>query len=323
MKFRNFLMRQAAPLSLILIILLLPKASLAEDQAIYKVGTWKTAQTIQPFLYERFLPGRQVKIFPFTNPGDQKAALLAGSLDMAGTTLPLAIEAASRGEPVVLVAALCNKCSALVVAKDSGIKSVVELKGKKIGYVPGTMHEVLLRESLAQSGLNPASDVKLIRVDFFDMGAALAKGDIDAFLSGEPLPTQAELDAYGRVLAYPYFDETIGPINAGLLVRRDVLEKNPEKIGELIAAHVQATKALEADQSLWLNEASELFGIELRILEAAAPNMELAWDMDDTFMRQLKTLGSRLKDLGSIDQEPDYEALVYRGLLEQAKEFEW
>ena len=87
----------------------------------WNVGTWKTAQTIQPFLYEPFANGATVKVHPFTNPGDQKAALLAGSLDMTGTTLALAIQAASRGEPIVLVASLGNKCSALVVKK-GGVK---------------------------------------------------------------------------------------------------------------------------------------------------------------------------------------------------------
>ena len=42
----------------------------------WTVGPWKTAQTIQPFLYEPFANGATVKVHPFTNPGDQKAALL-------------------------------------------------------------------------------------------------------------------------------------------------------------------------------------------------------------------------------------------------------
>jgi hypothetical protein len=62
----------------------------AADGEPFRVGTWKTAQTIQPFLYEWFSPGTRVDVRPFTNPGDQKAALLAGSLDMTGTTLALA-----------------------------------------------------------------------------------------------------------------------------------------------------------------------------------------------------------------------------------------
>ncbi len=295
-----------------LTILALPAPARAADSGPFRVGTWKTAQTIQPFLYERFSPHIQVAVHPFTNPGDQKAALLAGSLDMTGTTLALAIQAASRGEPVVLVAALCNKCSALVVRKDSGLTSVKDLKGKRIAYVPGTMHEILLREALVHAGLDPAKDVTLVRVDFFDMGTALAKGDIDAFLSGEPLPTQAVLQGYGEILAYPYFDDAIGPINAGMLVRRETVEQHPETVATLVAAHVRATKALAADQALWLGEAASRFGVEPAVLEAAARNMELAWDMDDVFLRRLAALGARMKALGMIEQEPDYDRLVDR-----------
>lgn len=111
-------------------------------------------------------------------------ALIAGSLNICGTTIAHAIHSVSQGQPVVVVAALCNKCSALVVKKDGPVRQVSDLKGKKIGYVPGTMHEILLRETLTPNGLNPNRDVRLNRVDFFDMGMALVRGGIDAFLSG-------------------------------------------------------------------------------------------------------------------------------------------
>jgi len=117
------------------LLLLAPAGSRAGD---IKVGTWKTPQTIQPFFYEKFFPQKEtLKVFSFTNPADQKVALLAGSLDMCGTTLAHAIHSASFGQPVVVVAALCNKCSALVVKKDGRVKAVKDLKGMKMGYVPG------------------------------------------------------------------------------------------------------------------------------------------------------------------------------------------
>ena len=43
----------------------------------------------------------------------------------------------------------------------------------------------------------------LVRIDFFDMGTALARGSIDGFLSGEPFPTIAVTEGYGRILSYP------------------------------------------------------------------------------------------------------------------------
>lgn len=282
---------------------------------VWNVGTWKTAQTIQPFLYESFAGGAKVEVHPFTNPADQKAALLAGSLDMTGTTLALAIRAASRGEPIVLVCSLGNKCSALVVRKGE-VADVASLRGKRIGYVPGTMHEILLRETLTRAGLDPNKDVRLVRIDFFDMGTALSRGDIDAYLSGEPLPTLAVRQGYGSILAYPYYGEGIGAINSGMIVRREFAEKHPDQVMEMVRAHRLATEKCMADKTFWLRNASEMFGVEPDVLRDAADNIELVWDMDDAFVARLAALGKRMKELGIIRKEPDYAALVDRRFVD-------
>lgn len=303
--------------SFTLAVLAVPRAA-AEDGV--RVGTWKTAQTIQPFFYQDFYSGdEKISIFPFTNPADQKTALLAGSLDMCGTTLAHAIHSASLGQPVVVVAALCNKCSALVVRKDGPIHAVKDLKGKRIGYVPGTMHEILLRETLTENGLSPEKDVRLMRVDFFDMGTALAGGDIDAFLSGEPFPTIAVHQGYGRILSYPYYDETVGTINAGMLVTREAIENNPDLVYRLVAAHARATEYLQAHPDQWLERASQ-FGTSLEILKEAAPNMELAWTMDEAFVKRARALGERMQALGIIAKQPDYEKLIDLSFVKKLQE---
>ena len=287
--------------------------------ADYRVGTWKTAQTIQPFFYQDVLEsGHTARVFPFTNPADQKTALLAGSLDMTGTTLAHAIQSAVMGQPVVVVAALCNKCSALVVAKDGSVQQVADLKGKKIGYVPGTMHEILLREALSRNGLSPVNDVQLVRVDFFDMGTALAKGSIDAFLSGEPFPTMAVAQGYGRILAYPYYGESVGTINAGMIVTRELINTNPDAVQQLVSAHARATEALNRDRDRWLGRA-ETFGTPRPILEQAAANMELAWSMDEAFVDRAKALGQRMQALGVIKRQPDYDQLFDLRFVRQVR----
>ncbi|MBI9074641.1 MAG: ABC transporter substrate-binding protein [Desulfatibacillum sp.] len=286
----------------------------------YKVGTWKTAQTIQPFYYQDFVTDAdKVTVYSFTNPADQKTALLAKSLDMCGTTLAHAIHSASQGQPVVVVAALCNKCSALVVKKDGPIQKVEDLRGKRIGYVPGTMHEILLRETLTRHGLSPEKDVQMLRVDFFDMGMALAGGSIDAFLSGEPFPTLAVDKGYGRILAYPYYGDSVGAINAGMLVRRDSIENNPEMVYNLVKAHAHATNSLNQNPDSWLKKASA-FGTPLDILEKAAPNMEIAWDMDQDFIKRAMALGERMEALGVIQKQPDYQALFDMSFVNRLKE---
>ncbi len=299
---------------IILVLLLCPMH--ASNAETLRVGTWKTAQTIQPFFYQQYIPDTKCKVFAFTNPADQKTSLLAGSLDMCGTTLAHAIYSASIGQPVVIVAALCNKCSALVVKKDGPVKKIPDLKGKTIGYVPGTMHEILLREVLTRNGLFPGKDVRLTRVDFFDMAIALAGGSIDAFLSGEPFPTLAVSQGYGKILAYPYYDDTIGTINAGMLVTRRMIEQRPEVVKKLVWAHAKATVFLKKNQELWLRRASS-FGTALPVLKKAAANMELAWKIDRAFISRAKALGARMQALKVIDRQPDYDRLFDLSFVEE------
>jgi NitT/TauT family transport system substrate-binding protein len=299
-----------------LLLLLGAAAPALGDQGL-RVGTWKTPQTIQPFYYQQFM-SQKVDVFSFTNPADQKTALLAGSLDMCGTTLAHAIHSAAQGQPVVVVAALCNKCSALVVKEDGPIHSIAQLAGMRIGYVPGTMHEILLREALTRNHLSPEKDVQLIRVDFFDMGLALARGGIDAFLSGEPFPTLAVHAGYGRILTYPYFDDSVGTINAGLLVTRKTIQQHPDKVRQWVYAHMQATHFLQQHPAQWLDKAAT-FGTDRAVLDQAAPNMELAWEMTTAYVERARALGARMQALKVIEKQPDYNQLFDLRFVEQAR----
>ena len=282
------------------------------------VGTWKTAQTIQPFIYDKFAnKGETVEVKPFTNPGDMKTALLAGDLDFTGTTWATAIMAASKGEPVKVVATMTEKCSALVVGKDSDIKTTKDLKGKTIAYVPGTMHHILLLEVLNKAGLDPAKDVTLQKIDFFDMGQALASKSIDAFLSGEPFPSIAEIDGYGRVLEYPYFDDSVGYINAAMLTTEDEIRNEPEKIQRLVDMHIQASKYYMEHKDEWIDRAAE-FGTEKKYLEKANENMALAWDITDDTKAKVKKLAEKMKELSIIENVPDIDVLIDTSFIEKS-----
>lgn len=294
--------------------------SQVEDTIIdMKVGTWKTAQTIQPFYYEQFVEENiDIEVLPFTNPGDQKSALLAKDLDICGTTLVTAIIAASKGEPIKIISNLTNKCSALVVAKESDIHSIEDLEGKTIAYVPGTMHHILLLETLQKAGLDPVNDVTFIRIDFFDMGQALAQGAIDAFCSGEPYPSIALKEEYGTILGYPYYDGSIGYINAFMITTVENIENHRDIIQKLVTAHVKATNYLITNQEEWLTAASQ-FGTDKEILKLSAHNIDLAWDITPQMIEQTQNLAERMKELGVITEVPDIEALFDLSFLEQAR----
>jgi NitT/TauT family transport system substrate-binding protein len=284
-----------------------------------KVGTWKTAQTIQPFFYQQFVPSiYKVEVLPFTNAGDMKTALLAGSLDFTGTNIVTAIIAASKNEPIVIVSGLCNKCSALVVHRDSNINSIADLKGKRIAYLASSMHHILLLEALKKAGLNPQKDVELMRVDFFDMGQALSQGEVDAFCSGEPYPSIAIAKGYGKILEYPYYDESIGKINAFMITTKEQVSKNRELIQNMVNAQANATEYLIADSNAWLNKAAE-FGTDRKVLDTAASNMELFWDFNQDYIQRAEKLASRMLELGLITNVPNMNQLFDMSFVDQSR----
>ncbi len=288
-----------------------------EASEVIRVGTWKTAQTIQPFLYSEWTE-KEISVLSFTNPGDMKTALLAGSLDFCGTTLVTAITAASKGEPVIIVAGLSNRCSALVVGADSRIETVLDLAGKTIAYVPGTMHHLLLLESLEQAGLDPQKDVELIRIDFFDMGQALAQGEIDAFYSGEPYPSIALLEGYGRILAYPDDQQGFGVINSAMLSTKDLVDSKPEMVREIQQAHREATLYLENDPAVWLKAAAE-FGTDEAVLELSLTNIDLFYEIDEVYLTQVQNLADRMLQQGMIERLPDIRSMFAPGLLPESE----
>ncbi len=89
-------------------------------------------------------------------------------------------------------------------------------------------------------------------------------------------------------------------------------------MASLVKAHAQATEHLKANPELWLKSAAE-FGTPLEVWRKAAPNMELAWGMDQEFIKKVAALGGRMKALGMIEREPDYHRLIDLSFVQGVK----
>jgi NitT/TauT family transport system substrate-binding protein len=87
-----------------------------------------------------------------------------------------------------------------MVHKDSQIKSIKDLVGKKIAipskYAP---HHLILYKAFQNAGLKLDPDL-LIEMPPTQMPEALFSKSVDAITSGEPLMAKTEMEGYGRVL---------------------------------------------------------------------------------------------------------------------------
>jgi NitT/TauT family transport system substrate-binding protein len=142
-------------------------------------------------------------------------ALLSGSTQMANVAIFESLEASEKGEDVkYIVGAATGSFGELVISKSvtlpdeaQGYPAVIrDLKGKKIGVSSkGSATYYALVYTLKQAGLDPNKDVTIVPAG--TLGAqltAMKAGQLDGFMSQEPVTTQTTASGAGRVIYYEY-----------------------------------------------------------------------------------------------------------------------
>src|SRR6202007_131532 len=135
----------------------------------------------------------------------------------------------------VVIASACNKGMAVIAAKDSGIDSIKDLKGKRVGIWPGSTQEVFILERLHMEGMAVAA-ITPVRVFFSDMHLALAHGDIDAYVGAEPGPSVSLASGVGKLVEYPY-GTNMGALNMVFGAHRDTASGKPELVKVILDVH--------------------------------------------------------------------------------------
>jgi len=184
----------------------------AEENKVLRVGTLKLIHGITPYFYQKFAPpGYSVEVIPFESPTDGKNAVLTGTVDTCVHGIAAFFLGAAAGEPVVVVASATNRGMAIMADAKSEIKTVQDLRGKRVAIWPGSTQEVVILERLKAEGMS-LKDIQPIRLSFSDMPAALARGDVDAYVGAEPGPGISLANGVGRLVEYPY-STPIGSLN--------------------------------------------------------------------------------------------------------------
>lgn len=178
----------------------------------------------------------------FTYGAPENQAMAAGELQMASAGMGPAVIAAAR-LPATLVAISILEQTAILVPKDSPIKSVAQLRGKKIAFPgEGSQQYPLLLKALADAGLKQ-TDVTLFKTDGAQIPTLLQNKSVEAGITWDPHVSNALAAGHSRVLIKA---EKIMPImqghyvGNGEYVHNDFLAKRPEVVQDLVTANVKA-----------------------------------------------------------------------------------
>ncbi|WP_092414294.1 sulfonate ABC transporter substrate-binding protein [Collimonas sp. OK307] len=154
-------------------------------------------------LEKRLAPlGVTIKWIEFSAGPVQLEALNVGSIDFGDVGEAPPIFAQANGTPIAYVAATVPRpaVEGILVRGDSAIKTVADLKGKKIALNKGSNVHYFLVRLLEKSGLN-YGDVTPVWLSPADARAAFEKGAIDAWAIWDPYLAAAEQSLSARILA--------------------------------------------------------------------------------------------------------------------------
>jgi NitT/TauT family transport system substrate-binding protein len=291
------------------IALIAPPAH-AQDKVV-RVGTLKLIHGISAYFYEKYAPpGYRVEVVPFESPTDGKNAVLTGTVDTCIHGIAAFILGAAAGEPIFVVANANNGGMAVMAGKNSGIKTIKDLKGKKVAIWPGSTQEAVILERLRMEGMT-IKDIQPIRLQFSDHAGALARGDIDAYVGAEPAAGITLANDTGVLVEYPY-STPIGPLNMILSASQKKVKEDPERIKMIVDMHRKGIDYAMSHPSEIVDMAMQKLGQQRKSIELAQPNVELAWKIDDTFMSRAKAYTNLMYENKQIRQMIDLDKLVTR-----------
>lgn len=205
----------------------------ARAQEVVRLGNLKLAHFGAVSYIKEIAPkcGVRVEEKIFAKGLDVMQAIIAGELDVGATASEAAIAGRAGGAPIVVVAGFARGGARLVARPELGIRSVVQLKGRRVGVTRGAIQEVLLMAQLAKHGLKadaaPGKDVQLVFLSYADLNQALLGKQIDAMMQSEPQSSQAINKGFGAEVLKPY-DTPIGePVRTMVMTEKFYRERRP------------------------------------------------------------------------------------------------
>lgn len=220
-------------------------------------------------LEKRLAPqGIEVKWTEFPAGPVLLEGLNVGSIDFGTVGEAPPIFAQAAGADIVYVANQppAPKGEAILIPKDSPLKTVADLKGKKVVLNKGSNVHFLLVKALEKAKVK-YSDVQVVYLPPADARAAFEKGVVDAWVIWDPFFAAAEKQLGARILA----DGTGLVANHQFyLASRGYAEKNPQVVQAIIDELARLDAWAEKNTADVARFLGPQIGLDPQITEVAA-----------------------------------------------------
>ena len=197
--------------------------------------------------------GLEVPLTDPADPNDPPKMVAAGKAGIAVSYQPQLHMQAAAGLPLARIGTLiATPLNTLLVLDESPIKSIADLKGRKVGFSVGGFEDAVLGAMLAKHGLS-LDDVEMINVNF-SLSPALLSGQVDAVIGAYRNFELNQLAIEGRKgRAFFVEEEGVPPYDELILVANSAKLDDPRL--------PKVLRALERGVQFLINHPDEAWGL--------------------------------------------------------------
>lgn len=183
--------------------------------------------------------GVDVKLIIMENTSLKMGALMAGKIDAVASTADEFPIYMKPGKLLHYILAVDNSKGGDGIVSNKDIKSLADLKGKKVACEEGSVSQFFLNALLREIGLTQ-QDVKMINMTATDAGVAFVANRVDAAVTWEPHLSQGAATDHGHVLISS--SQKPGLIVDVVAVRPDIAQQREAELKAFVRAWDRALK---------------------------------------------------------------------------------
>ena len=266
--------------------------------------------------------GAQVSFHKFNSGVAVRDAMVSGRVELGLMNATPFVIGVAKGELSGLaVGVYAGRVIMVVAGKNSNIKTISDLKGRKVGSQigSGTDH-VFQNKVLPKFGLK-VSDLQIVNVKFAEHISALASGSVDAYAGTEPYSSVAEHEGIGRIIIdYGQFD--LSPII--LAVNRPVIDKKREAVVTMLKGWLETVKFIQeqparASHTIWKYYLAQGYSAPESVFRSVLDRLNVTPDYVPELNGYLTEQAQILLDKKQINHMPNWDKELLREPLTMAR----
>jgi sulfonate transport system substrate-binding protein len=265
----------------------------------------------QSTLEKHFKPqGIEVKWVEFSSGPPMMEAMNVGSIDYGAVGDSPPVFAQAGGAAIVYAAGQpITNGQGILVPQNSAIKSIADLKGKRIGFTKGSSAHNITVQTLEKAGLGYA-DITPVYLTPPDAGPAFANGSIDVWAIWDPYFAIGETKQNGRILVNA---SEITKANSFYIANRDFAKNHGSVLQQIIDVTTSTAKWAEQHRDEVAKSLSAVTGIALDIQTIAASRSAFAvGPITEDIIATQQGVADRFFRLGLIPRQIAIRDIVWR-----------